>query len=616
MIYITSLDGTKTEPLYHIRAFEMEEILNDTFEIAFDSINTPDNPGHAVIAEEAIVDVNGYKFRVKQLETTRSLKHVVAVNIYFDLSGIWRHDIYGGTRTFEQFIAYVFKDTGWTYEVQGVTGSKLIANFGEDNVVSLADILCATYECERKIMPGKHVIFAPKVGPDNDAQYRYGHNVKALTERIDTTQLYTRIRGIGGSGSDDKDAPKVSVLYISPNEEKYGFIREAEPYENEEYTVAADLLERTRREIIDYPLISIEMDTLELTEKELGERVWLIYEPLDIKIQTRVISRKTMFRGGILVTTSVVLGNAKPLAMTDLLIKQSVEINEGKKQTKSRFEQTNESIKLVVERVGDAEASFEVTADEIRSEVTAQGVKLEGDIATQQSTISQMAGQISLKAETSAVNALGTRVNTVELNIDSVSGSLSSKVSQTDYNGNTIASLINQTASSFSIDASKINMTGFVTVAGLGPGGNVTIDSGRVTGSSFVVGNGTSSTQLTMTAVNGSHSISSNDANGFRISTNGTMSLYSASGIGIYTLGAPLVAQSGFRVDSGITQFNTAVTVNSTLNATSLQVNGFPVATTTYVANMNYVSQSTLNAALAQKESEIVAWANGKFALK
>ena len=63
----------------------------------------------------------------------------------------------------------------------------------------------------------------------------------------------------------------------------------------------------------------------------------------------------------------------------------------------------------------------------------------------------------------------------------SANTSITSKVSTTDYNGNEIASRINQTATTVSIDASKINLTGYVTLANLSTSGQTTINGGNIT---------------------------------------------------------------------------------------------------------------------------------------
>ena len=62
--------------------------------------------------------------------------------------------------------------------------------------------------------------------------------------------------------------------------------------------------------------------------------------------------------------------------------------------------------------------------------------------------------------------ALTTRVQSAESSITQQAGLISSKVSQQDYNGETIASLINQSADTVSIHASHIQLEGVVTANG------------------------------------------------------------------------------------------------------------------------------------------------------
>ena len=62
---------------------------------------------------------------------------------------------------------------------------------------------------------------------------------------------------------------------------------------------------------------------------------------------------------------------------------------------------------------------------------------------------------------------MGQRVGTAESTITQNSTAISSKVAQTDYTGNNIASLINQTATTIQIQASKINLVGAVTIGAI-----------------------------------------------------------------------------------------------------------------------------------------------------
>jgi hypothetical protein len=56
-------------------------------------------------------------------------------------------------------------------------------------------------------------------------------------------------------------------------------------------------------------------------------------------------------------------------------------------------------------------------------------------------------------------------VNTAEQNINGLNATITQKVSQTDYNGNTIVSMMNQTATTIQLLAENIELSGITTVA-------------------------------------------------------------------------------------------------------------------------------------------------------
>lgn len=276
-------NGSKVEPLNHIQGLEVNPEVNGAYTASFTSFNYPNNPGYALLEEESIVIVEDQKFRVKQLEENRHSKRIVAVHTFYDLADQRQDLIYGGTRTCNEFATFVLNGTGWTFS-STVSGSRLIANFGENNIIVLINALCTVYECEYEIRVNKHVHFAPQIGPDNDAQYRYGHNVKALSKKGDTSNLKTYIEGYGAGG--------LFVSYTSPLASNPNIgIRKADPVRDDRFTQADSMLEHLKRELTDEIEVYFELDSVELTNKELGERVWLIYEPLGIEFQTRILKQ-------------------------------------------------------------------------------------------------------------------------------------------------------------------------------------------------------------------------------------------------------------------------------------------------------------------------------------
>lgn len=519
----------------------MIEEVNGAFEVQFTSFSVGNNPGHELIEEESIISVEGYDFRVKQLKENRNRKEVIAISTFYDLNGHWKEEIYGGTRTFNEFASFVLQGTGWSFSSTDVSGSRLIANFGQNNVVKLVQALCAVYECEYKILPGKQIQFSKQIGPDRDAQYRYGHNVKALDKQVDTTELKVKITGYGEEG--------LKVTYTSPNASAFPHAGEAEPVRDDRFTQADSMLEYLKQKLVDYPKAWFELDTVELTEKELGERVWLIYEPMGIEFQTRILKKTSIFHGEKLVPYSVVLGNTIPRTVSDILSSQKVEIDENAKEYRSRFEQTNDRITLEVEAVNSSIAEINLRADNISLSVT----QLDGRMGNAESSINIQAGQIQQKVELS------------------------------QFNGPTVTSLITQDAYSISQMAQYLNLQGLVTFTNLNTPGSAVIDGGNIYGSQFQVGRGTGST-LTITAIAGSHIIRSIDAAGLGIESNGSMGLRASGYYGVYVPTSPLVAQAGFRVEGGTTEIMRHAEFSSSVTFAQL-----PMVGTSYVATQEWV---------------------------
>lgn len=500
MIYVTN--GNEVEALVQVSNFEMQQEIKGDFNISLVSHNTDRNPAHRILQEESVITIGDFDFRVKQLKETHRGKQVVAVNTFFDLIDTRKNEIYGGTRTFNEFLTFVLGGTAWRFTFDSdLNDHRLIANFGNNNIIALINALCQVYECEYVILPNNHIHFAKQIGGDYDSQYRYGYNVKALSKNVDTTKLKTYIEGFG--------ANNLWVSYTSPNELKFGK-READPIYDDRFTNGDSLVEHIKSELVDYPEVTFELDSIELLDKELGERVWLIYEPLDIEFQTRVLSQTKQFINGELRTVKVVLGNTLPKTTTDFLISQKVEIDENKKITRSKFEQTNDRITMEVETIGESISKLELTDKEIKLSVDETNKslaelkltseqfqvtinnKVDGMNSQWTQTSSSLQGQINNNGNAISslrldINGFETRVNG---RIDDTNRNVQqnySMLQQTDnyirtevvkydeYTGREIATRINQDAYSYSIDAAKIEFNAETIIA-----------NGRITGATSI----------------------------------------------------------------------------------------------------------------------------------
>lgn len=496
MLVVTN--GNQTEPLIQYKNFQMEQEVKGSFTISFNTFNVENNPAYHILQEESIVTVEDYDFRVKQMKENRHVKSVTAISTFYDLIDTRRNEIYGGTRTFNEFLTFVLGGTAWRFTFDSdLNDHRLIANFGENNIIALVQALCQVYECEYVIMSNNRIHFSKQVGGDYDSQYRYGYNVKALSKNVDTTNLKTYIEGYG--------ANTLWVSYESSYAQKYGK-READPVHDDRFTNGQALVDHIRGMLTDFPEVTFELDSIELTNKELGERIWLIYEPMGMEFQTRILSQKKGFVNGRLATISVVLGNHVPRSTSDILISQKVEIDENKKITRSKFEQTNDRITLEVETIGESISKLELTDKEINLSVDETNKslaelkltseqfqvtinnKVDGMSSQWTQTSNSLQGQInqngnaisSLKLD---MNGFETRVNgriddtnrNVQQNysmIQQTDNRITTQVVKYDeYTGREIATRINQDAYSYSIDAGKIEFNADTIIA-----------NGRITG--------------------------------------------------------------------------------------------------------------------------------------
>jgi chromosome segregation ATPase len=121
----------------------------------------------------------------------------------------------------------------------------------------------------------------------------------------------------------------------------------------------------------------------------------------------------------------------------ELSLKEVVEAAEGTSQKISTIELTIDSITSTV-------ADMESTVGGISGEI---------------STIDQKADQIAI-----SVGKVDSRVGDAEASIYAQSEAIQSKVSKTDFTGNAIASVINQSATTITLMASRIDLVGITNV--------------------------------------------------------------------------------------------------------------------------------------------------------
>lgn len=122
-------------------------------------------------------------------------------------------------------------------------------------------------------------------------------------------------------------------------------------------------------------------------------------------------------------------------------------------------------------RISTAESKIEENANAIKLRVTTE------TYSTGISAVNSNAQNYANAAQTNAVNSAKSYTDSEFSVLD---GKITSKVSSTDYTGNTLVSMINQSSSKINMSALNIDLSGYVTFNNLATAGQTTIDGGNI----------------------------------------------------------------------------------------------------------------------------------------
>lgn len=428
----------------------MKQSVNGELSLSFTTFKGERNVGYDFLTNGAIITVEDYEFTVEQYSENLFSKTVNCVSTFYLNSKKNINGIYEGTSRFTDQIIFILNGTGWNYSFQGNLSSSVVPleNLGNENVVSALNKVLQAHKVEYIILPNKTILFSKKIGGNNDFQYRYKYNVSDVVLTQDTTNLYTSIKGIGAEG--------LEVKYISPNSAIFGIL-EAPDIKEESFTNPNEFREYLRNQISDSPQLAIQTSVSELTSRDIGETVFLIYEPLGIEMETRILSQNKKLINDSLYTAEVVFGNTLIKSSVDLLVqqKQNVddakadaenELDKAKKQFNSRIDQTDNNIILEVEELNKSISTIQIQSDRIDLRVTNL---INNDIA-----------QIMVRS-----NEIDLSVKSLERNTSSSINLLNNNINLKIDRGGAITD-INLSPGNATINADRINLNGAVIVNG------------------------------------------------------------------------------------------------------------------------------------------------------
>lgn len=287
------------EPLTDFQFLSREKGVNGEKIISFSAFYTPHSlHSFPLIQGKSIINCLGEPYVITTLNKKpighSTYKEVVAVHKFFhDMKGKRLSQSFTRSFTFNDILSEIFRNTGYTFSIEGVFYSEVWDNFGKDNKLALFIKAIARYGAEFEIS-GNLVKLKHKIGRTNiDFQFRYNHNITTIDYEEDWTNFATYIQGFGKR--DENGNPIISSSYTSPSAAKYG-IEESPSIDDERYTTVTGLNEALIESLIDEPEVSIVLDFEDLRKQgypyeqpQEGDEVFLIHEPLDLDLKVRIV---------------------------------------------------------------------------------------------------------------------------------------------------------------------------------------------------------------------------------------------------------------------------------------------------------------------------------------
>ncbi|SDC21368.1 phage minor structural protein, N-terminal region [Bacillus wiedmannii] len=314
MLMVTDLTGN-SEPLVGFKGFTRKRLVNGERTLSFSLFPYKENQvAFPITKEESVIEFEEEEYVIKLLKERnmgrKFYKQAEAIHkFYVDLKGKQKYEKYSGSMTFQSALDFVFEGTGYKTAVIDAFYAKSWENFGGENRLALLQKALKRYKAEMTVK-GNLVTFRTQIGEDTDFQFRYNFNIKTFERIVDTTNLATYIRGYGKDG--------LMREYTSPNIKIFGKI-DAPFVDDDRFTTVSGLDERLRNDLQDTPLISITIDFVDLRKAGYpyivpneGDRVFLIYEPMNINVETRIVAIEEEYDENLeLIRTKVTLSNIK-----------------------------------------------------------------------------------------------------------------------------------------------------------------------------------------------------------------------------------------------------------------------------------------------------------------
>lgn len=236
-------------------------------------------------------------FRYNDTDNTVSFS---AVQMFFyTLSVKAFHEKWNGSHPLNKYLNAIFKNTGYSYINETSVSAFEKENWGLKDKLTLFNDIINQISAEFEVK-GTTVYIKDKIGSDLSTVVRQGFNLSKAEIETDSSSFATYGVGYGAhDDADDQTSPRLSVEYYSPlydmYKDKFGAI-EAEPVDDERYTVSDNLLAAVKKKVDNSWSLSITVSLIDLQNAgypyamaSAGDSITIVDESLNFEDEVRII---------------------------------------------------------------------------------------------------------------------------------------------------------------------------------------------------------------------------------------------------------------------------------------------------------------------------------------
>ncbi len=315
------------ENLIGIKEFKETWAKLENWQVSFSIYRLTQNEfEYHLIANEQVIIFEGQEFVIKNCELasvgTVEAKLIEATHISYNIQDYTQDNVNEGKKTYS--IDEVLKfgisgnDLGYTYSIVGSFDKVQIENLGDMDGMEVVNKVCKSFDAVM-IPDNKKLIFYREDSWTTltQNQFREGYNTYGMTISIDTTNLKTAVRGFGMK-KEDETWHFEPFTYISPDVGKWnnGKPKWMKAIRDETINNPATMLAKMKRELVDYPEVSLSTNTIEIGSFGKGD-VWTYINDQQKIITDVTITGYTRFPFNPSLTSEVVFSNTRK-SMTDI----------------------------------------------------------------------------------------------------------------------------------------------------------------------------------------------------------------------------------------------------------------------------------------------------------